>query len=88
LQLHGRPEARNGNIDTLEPPSADMETEAVSAGYYMSAGSNDRCRCIQILTIEELPRGTQVQMPPTARTFKQASKAESAKPDDQLALGV
>ena len=57
-----------------------METEAVSAGFYLSPGWNQKYRRIQILTIEAPLRGAQVQMPPTAQTFKQASKAESAKP--------
>jgi len=65
---------------TLEPPSPDMDTEAVSAGYYLSPGWNQKYRRIQILTNEELLRGAQIQMPPTAQTFKQAPKAESAKP--------
>ena len=65
---------------TLEPPSPDMDTEAVSARFYESPGWNQKYRRIQILTIEELLRGSQVQMPPTAQTFKQAPKAESAKP--------
>ena len=34
---------------------------------------------IQILTIETLLHGANVQMPPTAQTFKQAPKADSAK---------
>ena len=65
---------------TLEPPSLDMDTEAISAGFYESPGWNQKCRRIQILTIEELLRDARVQMPPTAQTFKQAPKAESAKP--------
>ena len=65
---------------TLEPPSPDMDTEAVSAGFYESPGWNQKYRRIQILTIEELLRDARVQMPPTAQTFKQAPKAESAKP--------
>jgi hypothetical protein len=69
-----------GVFITLEPPSPDMETEAVSAGFYESPGWNQKYRRIQILTIEELLRDARVQMPPTAQTFKQAPKAESAKP--------
>jgi len=56
-----------------------METEAVSAGFYLSPGWNQKYRRIQILTIEALLHGAQVQMPPTAQTFKQAPKAESAR---------
>jgi site-specific DNA-methyltransferase (adenine-specific) len=76
----GREKAALGVFITLEPPSADMETEAVSAGFYESPGWKQKYRRIQILTIEALLHGSQVQMPPTAQTFKQAPKAESAKP--------
>ena len=64
-----------------------METEAVSAGFYLPPGSNQKYRRIQILTIEALLKGAQVQMPPTAQTFKQAPKAEQAQPG-QLPLDV
>jgi|WetSurMetagenome_2_1015567.scaffolds.fasta_scaffold51349_1 site-specific DNA-methyltransferase (adenine-specific) len=77
-----------GLFITLEPPTAPMETAAVTAGYYHSPGWNQDYRRIQILTIESLLKGAQVQMPPTAQTFKLAPKAEPTKPDDQLNLGV
>ena len=82
-----REKAALGVFITLEPPSQDMETEAVTAGYYHSPGWNQDYRRVQILTIEDLLRGVQVQMPPTAQTFKQAPKAEQAKPG-QLPLDV
>jgi hypothetical protein len=72
---------------TLEPPSADMETEAVAAGFYESPGWQRKYRRIQILTIEALLHGSQVNMPPTAQTFKQAPKAEPAQPG-QMPLDV
>ena len=71
-----REKAALGVFITLEPPTAPMETEAVTAGYYHSPGWNQDYRRIQILTIESLLKGAQVQMPPTAQTFKQAPKAE------------
>jgi site-specific DNA-methyltransferase (adenine-specific) len=79
--------AAMGVFITLEPPTAPMETAAVTAGYYHSPGWHQDYRRIQILTIEDLLKGAQVQMPPTAQTFKQAPKAEPAKPD-QMALDV
>jgi len=39
------------------------------------------------LTIEELLQGKQVQMPPTAQTFKQAQKANKGK-GEQEGLGI
>ncbi len=82
-----REKAALGIFITLEPPSPDMETEAVTAGFYHSPGWNQDYRRIQILTIEQLLRGAQVGMPPTAQTFKQALRAEGPKPD-QMALEV
>jgi len=82
-----RETAALGIFITLDPPSQDMETEAVTAGYYHSPGWNQDYRRIQILTIESLLKGALVQMPPTAQTFKLAPKAETAKPD-QMALDV
>jgi site-specific DNA-methyltransferase (adenine-specific) len=71
-----REKAALGLFITLEPPTQDMESEAVAAGFYHSPGWNQNYPRIQILTIEDLLRGAQVRMPPTAQTFKQAPKAE------------
>src|SRR5690606_12046652 len=60
-----------GVFITLEAPSRDMQTEAVSAGFYRSPLGKDYPK-IQILTIEQLLQGAQVEMPPTYTTFKQA----------------
>jgi site-specific DNA-methyltransferase (adenine-specific) len=69
-----REKAALGVFITLEPPSKDMNTEAVSAGFYASPGWNRNYPKIQILTIEELLNGAQVQMPPVRATFKAAEK--------------
>ena len=82
-----REKAALGVFITLEAPSPDMDTEAVSAGYYLSPGWNQKYRRVHILTIEELLRDARVQMPPTAQTFKQAPKAEQVQPG-QLPLDV
>jgi site-specific DNA-methyltransferase (adenine-specific) len=58
-----------------------MQAAAVKAGKYHSPGWNQDYRRVQILTIEELLKGAQVHMPPSAQTFKQAPKAEAAKED-------
>jgi site-specific DNA-methyltransferase (adenine-specific) len=63
-----------GVFITLEPPSKDMETEAVSAGFYHSPGWGRNYPKIQILTIAELLHGAEVQMPPAHGTFKQAQR--------------
>src|SRR5579863_3814457 len=52
-----RESAAIGVLITLETPSRDMTTEAISAGYYHASGWNMDYPCIQILTIEELLHG-------------------------------
>jgi len=79
--------AAMGVFLTLEPPTGPMETAAVVAGYYHSPGWNQDYRRVQILTIESLLKGAQVQMPPTAQTFKQAPKVEGPK-TGQPVLGL
>ena len=72
-----RERPRMGVFITLEPPSAAMVQAAVTAGFYHSPGWNRDYRRLQILTIEELLAGKQVDMPPTNQTFKAAPKAET-----------
>ena len=52
-----------------------MTTESVSAGYYESPGWAKKYPKIQILTIDAVLRGAEVQMPPAYGTFKQAQRA-------------
>jgi site-specific DNA-methyltransferase (adenine-specific) len=69
--------AAMGVFITLEPPSSDMLTEAVSAGYFTSRTWQKDYPRIQILTIEELLAGKGIEMPPSAYgTFKQAGKVK------------
>ena len=67
-----REEAALGVFVTLEPPTPDMKTEAVTAGHYHSPGWNQDYPRLQILTIEDLLKGEQVKMPPAYGTFRQA----------------
>jgi site-specific DNA-methyltransferase (adenine-specific) len=53
-----------GVFVTLEEPSKDMKTAALTAGVYHSQGWNKDYPQIQILTIAELLRGVEVNMPP------------------------
>ena len=71
-----RENAAMGVFITLEPPSRDMITEAVSAGSYHSPGWNMDYPKIQILTIADLLKGARVQMPLPYGTFKQAQKVQ------------
>lgn len=69
-----RENAAIGVFITLEPPSRDMITEAVSAGSYHSPGWHTDYPRIQILTIADLFKGAKVQMPMQYGTFKQAKR--------------
>jgi len=62
---------------TLETPTQDMVTEAVSAGYFQSKAWQKDYPRIQILTVEDLLAGKGIDMPPSAYgTFKQAEKVK------------
>lgn len=64
-----------GVFVTLEPPSGPMRQEAAAAGFYSSPGLAKDYPRIQILTVEELLKGSEVKMPQQAlTTFKQAPK--------------
>jgi len=75
-----REKAAMGVFITLDEPSREMQTEAAAAGFYHSPGWNRDYPRLQILTIDELLRGTEVKMPPSAMTFKQAGRAEDSAP--------
>lgn len=74
-----RENAALGVFITLEPPTKDMITEAVSAGFYTSPGWNQNYPRIQILTIEDLFHDASVKMPPQFGTFKQAPRVQQPK---------
>lgn len=74
--LRGAIERENAAIGvfiTLEPPSKDMLTEAISAGSYESPYW-EKCPRIQIVTIADLLKGARINMPPAHGTFKQAQR--------------
>lgn len=81
-----REKAAIGCFITLEEPTAPMNTEAVSAGFYESAfrfeGTQkiERFPKIQILTIDQLLRGKHLQYPQhRVETFKQAERKPKSK---------
>jgi len=75
-----------GVFITLEPPTREMQTEAVSAGYYHSPLWERDYPKIQILTIEELLAGKTVDMPPVIPPFPKAQKI-AQKEGVQPAMG-
>lgn len=83
----GREKAAMGVLVTLENPTKDMVKEALSAGAYHSPGWNKPYPRIQILTIEELLKGAEVEMPPTAQTFRRAAREQKEQAEQpQLPL--
>lgn len=79
-----REQAAIGIFITLEPPSRDMVTESVSAGFYHSDGWGQDYPRIQILTIDDLLHGrAQAKMPPQFGTFKQASRVQKTIANQQ-----
>lgn len=68
-----------GVLITLEPPTKPMQAEAMEAGYYHSDIWNKDYPKIQILTIEEILQGKQVDMPPQKQTSVAFAKAPKIK---------
>ena len=83
----GREKAIIGVLITLEEPTSAMIKEAATAGFYESVTWNKKYPRIQILTIEDLLNGKEVQMPPQHGTFKQAPRGKKAGPDQPSLLG-
>lgn len=76
-----------GIFITLDKPSKDMLTEAVSAGYYHSELWQKDYPKVQILTIEDLLDNKSIEIPPSAHgTFKQSERIK--KKDDTSQLGL
>ena len=73
-----REKAAIGVFITLEKPTRDMNTEAASAGFYQSPGWGKSYPRLQILTIDDLLDGKQIEMPPAYGTFKQAGRVPDA----------
>lgn len=73
-----REESAIGVFITLEEPSRDMNTEAVSSGYYHSQTRGKDYPRIQILTVDELLNGKEIEMPPDSsrQTFKQTKRVK------------
>ena len=71
-----REKAAMGFFLTLTPPTRDMETEAVKAGFFET--DRGRYRKIQILTIEQMLSGHRPEMP-----FVDSSAFKRAKREDK-----
>jgi site-specific DNA-methyltransferase (adenine-specific) len=81
-----RENATMGVFVTLENPTKDMVTEALSAGFYKSPGWNKQYPMIQIYTIDELLHKAEVNMPPRYWWGKKAKVLKSF--GEQKVLGL
>ena len=74
-----REDAQIGVFISLEQPTRNMKTEALTKGYYRSPTWNKDYPRIQILTIEDLLAGKKPKIPATLPSFKQAQTASYEK---------
>jgi site-specific DNA-methyltransferase (adenine-specific) len=82
-----REDAAIGFFITLEPATSDMEKEALAAGYYTSELWQKDYQRIQILTIDQLLSGLEVDMPAAHGTFRQAKRVKTQE-GTQHGLGM
>lgn len=59
--------------------SQRVTSRVVGTGFYHSPGWNKDFPKLQILTVEDLLNGKQVQLPPSLHTFKQAEKISTSE---------
>ena len=71
-----RENAEIGVFITLDPPTRELITEALTSGFYHSEIWEKDYPKIQILSIEELLNGADVKIPtpPNASAYKRAEK--------------
>jgi len=75
-----REDAQMAAFVTLEQPSAPMKKEAAEAGFYQPPGLLPQVPKIQIITIQELLEGKQLDYPRISpATFKKAPRQTKAK---------
>jgi hypothetical protein len=76
-----REEAQIGALISFAAPTKPMREEAASGGFYTSPGWHTSHPRVQLITVEELLAGKQLDYPHmTGTTFKKAPKHEPATP--------
>jgi site-specific DNA-methyltransferase (adenine-specific) len=80
-QVIKRENAAIGVFITLEAPTKPMLTEATEKGFYHSPGWNKDYPRLQILTVEGILAGKQVDLPPNIDTFKKAQQIVAENKD-------
>jgi hypothetical protein len=86
-----RERAAIGILISLQPPTAPMETEAASAGFYEHKTNRQKYPCLQLRTVKELMEGKGIERPSTVaatdETFKKAPESKK-KQHEQTGLGL
>ena len=80
-----REKAEIGVFICMQKPTKAMRTEAASAEFYKSPWREEPYPRLQILTIEELLKGKQIDCPPLGQvnvTFKKAPKAKGKREEE------
>jgi DNA modification methylase len=81
-----REKASIGVLISMQEPTADMKTEAVTAGFYESATWGRKYPKLQLFTVAELLAGKKVEMPPIRQvgaTFKKAPKVTNHRGEQE-----
>jgi DNA modification methylase len=84
-----REKAAIGVLISMQEATSPMKTEAVTAGFYVSALWGKKYPKIQLFTVAELLAGKTIEMPPIRQvqaTFKKAPKAIEQPGGDQQEL--
>ena len=86
-----REKAAIGVLISLQPPTAPMETEAASVGFYEHKTNKQKYPRLQLRTVRELMDGKGIERPTSAasldETFKKAPVSKR-KQSEQTELGV
>ncbi len=78
-----REKAEIGVLITMQEPTHPMRSEAAGAGFYESPGWGKKYPKMQILTVEELLNGKEIDMPPLGEVSVTFKKAQRAKPVEE-----
>jgi site-specific DNA-methyltransferase (adenine-specific) len=82
ITVVAREKAQMGAFITLKPPSKDMKKEAVAAGYYKTGyGAFPK---LQILTVEELLNGAELQYPHVNRVKSKRAERKTKRKQHEL----
>ncbi len=74
-----REKAALGVFVTLEEPTGPMLTEALGRGFYHSPGWGKNYPRLQVVTVDALLRGEQIEHPPFNISFKEAQRAKGVE---------